>query len=168
MRISRPYGWMGFFLRRVYMVQLNVSDVDRVKKTKRKTHPVSLVIKQSSGCVQHLGIGFLLAHIGDKVGRVGMHLHRNLSKNLFTSASVISIHSYHGFSFIHLFLYLEQLVQWVYKVTRQPKGWTLRVKIDGCCRAATPQFARTTTMKNHHRRWKRKVEGGHAIIMSSE
>jgi hypothetical protein len=80
MRISRPYGWMGFFLRRVYMVQLNVSDVDRVKKTKRKTHPVSLVIKQSSGCVQHLGIGFLLAHIGDKVGRVGMHLHRNLSK----------------------------------------------------------------------------------------
>jgi hypothetical protein len=86
------------------MVQLNVSDADRVKKTRRKTHPVSLVIKQSSGCVQHLGIGFLLAHIGDKVGRVGMHLHRNLSKNLFTSASVISIHSYHGFSFIHLFL----------------------------------------------------------------
>jgi hypothetical protein len=80
------------------MVQLN--DVDKLKKTKCKTYPVPLVIKQSSCCVQHLGIGFLLAHIGDKVGRVGMHLHRKSQQILFTPpASVISIHPYHGFSY---------------------------------------------------------------------
>lgn len=38
------------------------------------TYPIPLLEKQSPRLLQHLSIGFLLAHIGVKVGRVGMHL----------------------------------------------------------------------------------------------
>jgi hypothetical protein len=132
MRILRPHKWLRFFLRGVHTVQLH--DVDKLKKTKCKTYPVPLVIKQSSCCVQHLGIGFLLAHIGDKVGRVGMHLHRKSQQNLFTPPHQSSQFILTMVSLLFTsFLYLGAIGSMSIQRHATARGFDFeRLKIDGC------------------------------------
>lgn len=88
------------------------------------TYPIPLLEKQSPRLLQHLSIGFLLAHIGVKVGRVGMHLFYPPRDDLSTRPKPMSSHhvilfrlSYHVFSYREMSL--KSVKRVVLTVTRQ-------------------------------------------------
>lgn len=51
----------------------------RKRIERRRTHPIPLLIKQSSRFRQHLRISFLLAHFGAEIRRICMYLFRDVN-----------------------------------------------------------------------------------------
>jgi hypothetical protein len=147
MRISRPHKWLRFFLRGVHMVQLN--DVDKLKKNKMQDLPSSSGHKTILLLRPALGYRLLACSYWRQSWTRRHAPPPEISANLVHTSRISHLNS-----FLPWFLLFTSFCIWsnwfneYTNVTRQQKGCDFgKVKIDGCCRAATPQFARTTTFE---------------------